>query len=66
MTADKDVMKKSAAVLSANAEEASHIAKAQRKTADEQHVTAHKLESLSDKLAKSAAGLKENSKARSK
>jgi hypothetical protein len=66
MSADKDRMRKSAAVLSANAEEASHLAKAQRKTADEQHVTAHKLERLSSKLAKGAADLKEDSKLRSK
>lgn len=63
MTTDKDKMTKSAAALSANAEEASQLARAQRKAADEQHVTAHKLEGLSDKLAKGAAALKDKSKA---
>jgi hypothetical protein len=63
MSADKDLIKKSAAALSANADEASQLAKAQRKTADEQHVTAHKLETLSVKLARRAADLKDKSKA---
>lgn len=64
MKADKDLIKKSATALSANADEASDLAKAQRKTADEQHVTAHKLETLSVKLATRAADLNEKSKAK--
>jgi hypothetical protein len=62
MTAAKlteKVLKKSVDVLIDKADDAKSLARAQRRTADEQHHTAQKLEALSEELAKGAAELKE-------
>ena len=62
MTTDKEMVRKSVEVLIDKAEDAAELARAQRKTADKQHETAHKLEDLSHALAADAADLKDNLK----
>ena len=67
MSTEKEMLKRSVAVLTETATNTAKLAKEQRHTADEQndtaieqHATAHKLEELSEDLAKSAADLKKN------
>ncbi len=66
MTTDKEKLQKSVNVLTEEASAAAELARLQRKTADvqnetaaQQHVTAHKLEDLSEALARGATDLKQ-------
>lgn len=65
MTTEKEKLQKSVNVLIEEASAAAELARLQRKTADvqsetaaQQHVTAHKLEDLSEALTRGAADLK--------